>query len=184
MKSGKYQLQVIIIALSLLLWGCGQEKEAWKGTVRREGNVTIISNPKEPMYREEILKVEKELVIGGAEAKGEGAFSSIGASGSVDVDDEGSIFILSPRDAAVFVYDSRGNFLRKFGRPGQGPGELGPVQSISISNNTVMINDLSRKISIFSRNGNFLRSFSTKGYLLYFPKFDRKGNIYAFEPGW
>lgn len=47
-----------------------------------------------------------------------------------------------------------------------------------------MVNDLSRKISIFSGNGNFLRSFSTREHLLYFPRFDREGNIYAFEPSW
>jgi hypothetical protein len=184
LRSPNYQLFIIILALILLVSGCGQEKEAWKGTIRKEGGITIISNPKEPIYQGEVLKLEKELVIGGAEAAGEGAFSSIGPSGSVDIDDEGNIYILSPRDAAVFVYDPHGRFLRKFGRPGQGPGELGPVQSIFISDDTVVINDLSRKISIFSRNGNFLRSFSTKGFLLYFPRFDREGNIYAFEPGW
>ncbi|MGB9906636.1 MAG: 6-bladed beta-propeller [Candidatus Saccharicenans sp.] len=184
MKRAKYQVIIITFTLAWLLSGCGQEKEIWKGTIRQEGGLTIVSNPKEPIYPGEVLKLEKELVIGGAGATGEEVFSSIGPSASVDVDDDGNIFILSPRDAAVFIYNSSGRFLRKFGRPGQGPGELGPVQSISVSGDTVMINDLSRKISIFSRNGDFIRSFSTKGYLLYFPRFDREGNIYAFEPGW
>lgn len=184
MKAVRYQLWCILLVFVFVFSGCQRQKAVWKGKIRQENGVTIISNPREPMYPDQVLTLERELVIGGEEAKGEAAFSSIGSSGSVEVDDEGNIFILSPRDAAVFVYDGHGNFLRKFGRPGQGPGELGPAQSIFISGDTVWINCLNRKISVFTRNGDFLRSFSTKEFAVYFAKCDRSGNIYGFELGW
>ncbi|MCX8160188.1 MAG: 6-bladed beta-propeller [Candidatus Saccharicenans sp.] len=184
MNSRKYISFLVLLGTILLGVSCAQKKAEWKGKIRQENGVTIISNPREPMYPGRVLTLEKELVIGGEEAADGRAFSSIGSSSSVEVDDEGNIFVLSPRDAAVFVYDGQGNFLRKFGRPGQGPGELGPAQSIFISGETVWINCLDRKISVFNRNGDFLRSFSTKEFTIYFAKCDRWGNIYGFEPGW
>jgi len=183
MKLRNYQA-VLLIAASIIILGCGQKKARWMGTIQKEGEVVIIKNPKKPMYQGKVLRLEKELIIGGEKVPEEGAFSSIGASASLEIDDEGNIYILSPRDSAVFVYDSHGNFLRKFGRPGQGPGELGPAQSIFVSGDTVIVNCLDRKISCFTRNGDFLGSFSTKGLLLYFTRSDRAGNIYGFEAGW
>lgn len=184
MKAARYQLLALLLISVFMVSGCEQKTAKWKGMVRQENGVIIISNPREPMYSGQVLTLEKELAIGGEEAKDEDAFSSIESSSSVDVDDEGNIFILSPRDAAVFVYDGQGNFLRKFGRLGQGPGELGPPQSFFVSGNSVMINSLNRKISFFTRAGDFLGSFSTKEFLLYFARCDREGNIYGFELGW
>jgi hypothetical protein len=179
MNYRKCLLLIVLLAAILLLAACGREKGGWKGTTRQENGLTIISNPKEPMYSEQVLTLEKELTIGGAEAKGEGAFSSLQA---LAVDKDGNMFVLSYKDSAVFVYDREGNFLRKFGRPGQGPGELSYPMTISIQDDRVMVLESIRRISFFTREGTYLKSLSTKDRWVLLAGLDSKGNIYGTEP--
>ncbi len=180
MKLRNCLLSVILASILLLGSGCRHEKAGWRGTISEENGVTIIKNPAEPMYTEQVLTLEKELTVGGAGTGGEIAFSSLEG---VDIDEDENIFILSAKDAAVFVYDRSGKFIRKFGRRGQGPGELLTPAAISIRADRVMISDLARKISFFDRQGNFLKSFSIGQYSLLGTSLDSSGNTYGLEAG-
>ena len=61
-------LPSVILALSILILfsTCGQQTTRWYGTVEEVGGVTVVENPKEPMYRADIIKIEEELAIGEA----------------------------------------------------------------------------------------------------------------------
>jgi len=180
MRFRNYTVLMILTVFVLLIADCWEEKTGWRGTVSQEDGITIISNPKEPMYAGEVLTLEKDLTIGGSDQDTEKVFNQLL---SLDVDDRGNIFILSNREAGVFVYDNQGNFLIKFGNRGQGPGEFQSPVSISVQANKIMIADQARKISFFDRQGNFLNSFSTTQYSLLMASLDSKGNIYGLEAG-
>jgi len=180
MKLRNCLLLTMLISFILVAVACRQEKATWRGTISEQNGVTIIKNPAKPMYTEQVLTLEKELTVGGASSGGDAAFSSLEG---VDIDEDENIFILSAKDAAVFVYDRSGMFMRKFGRRGQGPGELLTPAAISIRADRVMISDLARKISFFNLDGSFTHSFSIGQYSLPGTSLDSSGNIYGLEAG-
>ncbi len=61
-------LPSVILALSILILfsTCRQQNEDWQGTIEEMDGVTVVKNPKEPMYEEDIIKIEEELAIGEA----------------------------------------------------------------------------------------------------------------------
>jgi hypothetical protein len=99
---------------------CHKKATAWRGTLERRGDLTVVKNPKAPFHKAEVLRLEKDLSIGKAESDKEYVFSRIGG---VDVDNEGNIYVLDVGDALVKVFGGQGKFLRAIGRKGQGPGE-------------------------------------------------------------
>ncbi|MDD8019766.1 MAG: 6-bladed beta-propeller [Acidobacteriota bacterium] len=180
MKLRNCLLSVILASIVFLGSGCRHEKAGWRGTISQKDGVITISNPEKPMYSGQVMNLEEELMVGGVGRSGESAFSSFQA---VDIDEDQNIFILSTKDAAVFVYDRSGIFMRKFGRLGQGPGESIIPVAISIRADRVMISDRARKISFFRLSGDFINSFSVGQYSLLETSLDARGNIYGLEAG-
>jgi len=168
----------IAAALFILLIsaGCGGDKQVWEGTVSEEDGIKVIKNPREPLSAGPVPTLERDLAIGGAGAVGENMFSEVS---SLDIDRQGSIYVLSDDDSAVFVFDREGRFIRRFGRKGQGPAELDLPLSVSISGNEIMIPQASRRISFFSTEGEFLRSSSTKEFWILVAAMDSRKRIYA-----
>ena len=80
----------------------------WKGTIVKEGDVTVVKNPKEPLYQTPILELKEELSLGGPEAQGEYAFGQIA---DFVVDDAGSFYVLDGRSSHVKVFDAEGRFI-------------------------------------------------------------------------
>jgi hypothetical protein len=64
-----------------------------------------------------------ELVIGSADGDGPDVFGHVAA---LDVDGSGRIYVLDQQAGQVRVFDATGRHVTSFGRPGSGPGELGP----------------------------------------------------------
>ncbi len=61
---------VFLLAFIMVMSFGGQEAE-WKGTIEEVDGVTVVKNPKEPIYSEDVFSLEEELSIGGAEGKDE-----------------------------------------------------------------------------------------------------------------
>lgn len=90
----------------------------------------------------------------------------IGSIRSMTVSRTGEMYVLDSQFGNVKVFDSTGAFVRMFGRPGQGPGELDHARSISVGNDTVFV--LGERITMFSTAGAFLGlSPSSVGRLMY-----------------
>ena len=66
---------VLFLSVIIMLVSCGRQKSEWKGTIEEENGVTVVKNPKEPMYGEDIFSLEEDLSIGEAEGKKEYMFS-------------------------------------------------------------------------------------------------------------
>ena len=144
----------------VLLASCSPQKAEWKGTIEEVDGITVVTNPKEPIYDNDIFFMEEELNIGEAEGIEEYMFSQIG---SIAVDDEERIFVSDRKESHIKVFDKDGSYLMTIGRKGQGPGEFEHITALQITNQEeLMIYDgNSRRISFFSLEGKLIRSQDT-----------------------
>jgi hypothetical protein len=147
---------------------------AWKGKIYKDGDVTVVQNPQEPMYREPLLTLKEELTLGGAKAQGDAAFSS---AWKIAVDSDGKIYVGDSRQACIKVFDKSGAFVRTIGRRGQGPGELTLVESFAVSrdNQKLFVGDMN-KLIVFDLQGHYKINFSTRG-LSTVSLVDERGNF-------
>jgi hypothetical protein len=76
-----------------------------------------------------------------------------------------SIFLYE-NDIGILVYDQDGKFLRKVGSIGRGPGEYisGLDFTVDEKTETVYVLDNFTSIKVYSKSGNFLRSFSLQKF--------------------
>lgn len=72
-----------------------------------------------------------------------------------DVDDDDNIYIADDGHKHVVVFDRDGNYLRRFGREGRGPGEFVSSQDIYVSGDRIVLGDWrGRRINIWDLQGN------------------------------
>jgi hypothetical protein len=111
-----------LLVLTLPLLQACESGGAWEGTVTDSAGIAIVANTATPLWRgDEAWTVEEELSIGTVAGEPEYQFGLISG---IDVDGEGNIHVLDLQAREVRSYDSQGNYLRTFGGPGSGPGEL------------------------------------------------------------
>jgi len=176
--NNKTKLISIVLFLSalMMLVSCQQQKSEWKGTIEEDNGFTVVKNPKEPIYGEDIFSLEEELSVGESEGPEEYMFSQII---DVGVDDEENIYILDFLEAHIKVFSKSGEFLRTIGRRGQGPGEIQRPMNIYITPaNEILINDRgARYFHFIALGGEYIRSIY-QGRLSR-PRVDTQNNIIA-----
>ena len=162
MKNRSFVFPTIVILWMIFIFSSSvQQKAKWKGTIEEIDGITVVKNPKEPMYGSDVFLIEEELSIG-EEGKGDEYFFA--DARDIAVDAEGSIYLLDRRQAHIKVFDKNGKYQRTIGSKGQGPGEMSSPSSIQITpQNEIAANDsAARKIHFFSPEGTFLRAVSQK----------------------
>ncbi len=174
---------VLVISLAILAFlpaAAASAQDKWKGAIVRESGVTVVKNPKEPLYKTPVLELKEDLSIGGPEAQGEYAFGEIR---TFVVDDEGSIYVLDTQSDHIKVFDRSGKYVRTIGRKGQGPGELENPMTLSFNRTAgeLAVHQSSRRISYFKTDGTFLRHLSLKEMWALRGRVDSRGNIYITE---
>jgi len=87
-----------------------QQKTKWKGTVEEIDGVTVVKNPKQPMYGSDVFHLEEELAIG-EEGKGDEYIFS--EARDIAVDEEGKIFVLDSDEAHIKVLNNILNLLKQ-----------------------------------------------------------------------
>ncbi len=161
-------LLVTILAFSLILnSSCKKQETEWEGTIGTKDGVTIVKNPRHPMHSESVLDLREDLVIKGSEEAEEQMFQNIN---TLDVDEEGNMYILDELAGNIKVFDRNGNFTKSIGRKGQGPGEFGmPISHILTQQNQIIVNDMGqRKVQYFDMEGNYQKEFSIADKFLFF----------------
>jgi len=102
-----------------------------------------------------------DLVIGKGRREPEYLFvrfsGQSSALGNIAVDTEGRLYVLETRSYEVRVFDPDGEFLRKFGRPGQGPGDFQSPFGIDVAGDRVHVMQRRYYDSIWDLRGNFVR---------------------------
>ena len=54
----------LLILVFFLFVSCEKQKTEWKGTIEKVSGVTVVKNPKEPIYEEDVFGLDEELTIG------------------------------------------------------------------------------------------------------------------------
>jgi hypothetical protein len=174
----RFPILGLLIVISSVLAGA-QSQPKWRGSIVKEGDVTIVKNPKEPIYKTPILELKEELSIGGPEAKGQEVFDDIG---EFIVDDSGNFYISDRKEDHIKVFDGTGRYLRTIGRHGQGPGEFEGIAGLSIVSLTgelVVYDVLQMRFSFFKTDGTYVRDLRCEEPRLQHARLDSKGNVYA-----
>ncbi len=181
----KNKTKVISIVLSIsaltILVSCHRQKAEWKGTIEEVDGVTVVKNPKEPMYGEEAFQLKEELTIGEREGREEYMFSRLS---QLVINEQGDIFVLDIMEKHVKVFNRHGLYLKTFGRSGQGPGEISGLPwyfKLSKQNELILID--TSGVSFFSLDGKFLRKIPNKSFKSQIQLFDTdaNSNSYIFQ---
>ena len=171
----KYALIVLLLFCFIIATACEKQKTRWKGTIKEENGVTVVRNPEEPMYGEDVFSLEEELSIGQLKGEKELLFSEIR---SLAVDEEGRIYAFDFKEANVKVFGSNGHYIRTFGKKGQGPGELDfPLVMSITSQNEIVVEDYRNKLVFFSSEGELIKSIPIAKLGVSGVDIDSQGNI-------
>ncbi len=156
---------------------CSSQKPEWKGTIEVVNGVTVVKNPIEPMYGEEIFAKEEELSIGAAEGAEEYMFLD---AWEVVIDNSERIFVSDRRAFHIKVFDKFGKFIKTIGRKGQGPGEFSQISSIQITprNELMVYERMGFKLTFFSLDGDYIRTVLLKGMQAFWVRENSKGNYF------
>lgn len=167
---------VLFISVFIMLVSYGQQKTKWKGTIKEEDGITIVRNPKKPIYTEDVLQLEEDLAIMSPDDE-ELMFQTLTF---LAVDDEENIYVSDSKAGHILVFDKQGEFLRKIGKRGQGPGEmLYPFEILILAQKELMVNDTRQaKVHFFTLGGEYIRQMTTSKMPAFRrPKADSRGNI-------
>jgi hypothetical protein len=172
-----FKFVFLLLFVFVITFSCGKQNAKWQGTIEEVNGVTVVKNPKEPIYEKDVLVLEEELSIGETDGKPEYMFSNIR---SIAVDEEERIYVLDWKEAHVKVFDSNGKYLKTIGKKGQGPGEFqSPFFLMITRQNELVVEDIARGLSFFSLEGKFVRNLSTAKIRALSFDIDSEGNMIA-----
>ncbi len=159
MKSITKFVWLAFILISFLAFGAvGDQKAGWKGKIEEEEGVKVIKNPQDPLYGEIELDLELDLSIGGDVADENYNFMLIT---DVEVDDQGNIYAIDPRQYRIQKFDKDGKYLQTIGRKGEGPGEFMRAYRMTLDARGKLYVDDFRKIHIFSEDNTYEKTINT-----------------------
>lgn len=182
MRSRAWISAVYSIFLAFLTVPSAFAQTQWNGTVVKEGDITVITNPKEPIYKTPVIELTEELSIGGPGAQGKDVFARMR---DFVVDDAGNFYVSATRgDDHVRVFDKSGRYLRTIGRHGQGPGDLDGIGDLSIVKATgeLAVGNVRRScLTFFKLDGTYVYDLPYGEPRTYFAVLDSRGNIFGGE---
>jgi len=156
---------------------CSQRETDWRGTIEERGGVIIVKNPKEPLYDNQKISFEENLLLGDSKQGDEYLFNVVVY---VVVDDRGRIYVADSNENHIKIFDKEGKYLKTFGRKGQAPGEFDYIYKLQISpqKELVVYDGYRKSLSFFTLEGHFIRSISILKSHPYNFRVDSKNNIY------
>jgi hypothetical protein len=172
----------VAVSLVLLLcftFSCHKGEETDDVRIETENGIQVVHNPKNPSPLPGTPKqiiVTEELCIGDEEGAENFVFSQIR---SVQIDEAENIYVADSKEACVKVFDKSGNYIRRFGHKGQGPGEIQfPLRMHLFAGKKILIYDnRNRRLSFFSLDGELLKEIPIGKYDFERTIPDSKGNI-------
>ena len=139
---------LVLLALPLAATGCGGDAGPDGAGQAAAG----LDSPDIPLAP----GVEEVYTVGVLDGAPWEMFGSVRA---VAFDETGTLFILDNDAGHIVVVDPAGEFVRTISNKGEGPGELNhPIGMAVFSDGSIGVNDLTRGIQFFSREGEFLRT--------------------------
>jgi hypothetical protein len=171
--------RVLLVLILVILVFCGGQKSEWQGTIEEQSGVTIVKNPKEPMYGPDSFISEEELSIGQADGPEEYIF---GYMWQLAVDEKQNVYVIERAGSEyhIRVFDKSGKYIRTIGRIGQGPGEFIQATDFQITpNNELMVHDrFTFKLIFFTLDGDYLRTAFYRGVQAAYVQLNSNGNYF------
>lgn len=125
------------------------------------------------------LTVEEELRIGTLDGPDEYTFGSVAG---MAVSADRTMYVIDSHSRDIRMYDAAGSFVRRFGGPGAGPGELQQPSGIGLlPDGRLVVRDYQNaRVNVYSADGESLASWPIPGgFGTTSPMFvDRQGNVY------
>ena len=125
-------------------------------TVKINGD-KLVTSPFRVHVKERRIDVVGELVLKGQTPKW---------PNSIAVNSKGTIAVSDRKKHCILIFDEDGNFVRKFGCYGEGPGKLCYPAAVTFVNDDelLVVDDHNGRIQQFNvQTGNFLKSFGKTG---------------------
>ncbi|HEY0809311.1 MAG TPA: 6-bladed beta-propeller, partial [Longimicrobiales bacterium] len=139
-----------VVLLSIL---CGCAEPSRQSDQRLASTADSISNP----ATTHALEVEEEFRIGEVEGAWEKQFQHIRG---VALDRNGLIYVANGMPNEIRVFKTDGSFVRRFGKPGGGPGEFRRITAMRLMRDTLLIEDTgSGRFTTYTTDGRYVRSF-------------------------
>ncbi len=155
--------------------------------VDESGNIYIATD-------ENVIKLDitgSIVMVLGSEGVGGVQFSNPKA---IELDSSGNIYVVDaerygPSNPCVQKFDSQGNFVSKFGTPGDGDGQFDGPEDIALdsADNIYVTDSGNRRVQKFDSQGKFVSKFGTRGLddgQFSHPSgiaLDNSGNIYVVD---
>jgi hypothetical protein len=172
-RSHRLTIYLSVLLISVIV-SCNRQQSEWGGSVGEADGVTVVQNPIEPLYGEDVLQLEEELSIGEAEGREEYMFGGVR---DLAILPNGNIYVLDYRKGHIKIFNRQGQYLETIGKPGQGPGELNRPRSLCIRGDVLFVPEASRQISVFSISGEFEKRISTKDVWALLTRATSSGNF-------
>jgi hypothetical protein len=169
---------VLFLSIFMMFVSCRAQKAGWKGTIEEENGITVVKNPDAPIYSEDMFSMEEELAIGEAEGKEEYMFQRIS---TFAVNEAGDIYVLDYQAKHIKVFNKNGQYIKTFGRPGQGPGEFQIPRSLICTNQKEIVVGGINRMSYFTLAGEFVKSVPVVAAMITTVDIDSSGNILCYD---
>ena len=154
---------VIFLAICLALFSaCSKRAEdrGWSANIEIIDGIKVVTNPEEPKYGEFTFELEEDLAIG--DVNDEDYFFPNAVT--LNVDNDGNIYVCDGGNRRVQKYDKSGIYLRTIGRQGQGPGEyMYPSRLFLDEDGNPLVND-SRSLLYYDKDGVFQKKVQLEGF--------------------
>jgi hypothetical protein len=176
-----FKVKYFLLLFFILHAAAGAAQNSQKIRIHKENGVTVVENPKTPVPLEGMPShpvLKEDLVIGRAPADQTFVFSSVHWLG---VDDKENIIVYDGKEVCFKVFDKNGKFTHKFGKKGQGPGEImSPMGIGMVGHNLITVNDSgNNRFAYYSTTGECMEETNRGKYRLFQGLADKDGNIYG-----
>ena len=175
MESNKTLIYLLLLGFGLIL-SCGGESNY---SVETKNGIRIVHN-RQPASSEPTAHLEFVRKIGEMESEDENLMFVFPIHAARDGD--GNLFVLDSRDYCIKKFDSDGNFLLKFGRHGQGPGEFQYPGMLGIGGeNRLIVKSMESSYQIFDLKGQYIDRFTMGRYEGLYFQVMKSGNVVGYS---
>lgn len=153
---------VILILVFASSGGCSVASDSGSAfRIYDENGVAIAETTGGPRFEEPLFTYEVEIILKEDPERPE---SMLFRPGSIHMDDNGMFFVIDRGDGRVVVYDRQGEYVRSFGRKGDGPGEFQGMNMLRLAGNVMTIFDYTlQRTTRYGTDGTLLEVYRAPG---------------------
>jgi len=130
---------LFLVALSALSGPALQDNPQHSFRIYQEDNVTVAITSGGPKYTEPLFDYEVVVTLKENPDRPE---SMLWRSGDICMDRDGYFYVEDKGNGRIAVFDPQGEFVRSFGRVGDGPGEFRAMDFLHILGDVLSISDI------------------------------------------